>query len=712
MSFVATTVDRFARSQRSSLSTFLIGSTGLFLLSLLAYGSLAPYLGFYLDDWPIIWVYKSQGLSGIHAYFEHSRPFYGYLLSTLFPVLGDSTLAWQVVAVCLRLLCSIALFVFLRSLFPLQLGKAWLAAAFALLYPGFSEQPLAITYIPLHASFLMLLVSFWATIKSTQPGKGQIPFFVLSVISAPIGYLIIDYYVGLELIRPLIIYYSLSRSTPQTTGVRTALTYWLPNAIAFAMYVVWRLFIFKMWPPRYDGGVQLSRILNDPIGEIGSRSLDYLSNVFLASFAAWARTLEPASVDFGAGLSVFASWIVGSVIGLVSVCVVFIFMRSVDENQDPLCEADVRVSGKRLLLLGVAAVLVCGLPLAFANQVIIYSFLFDDRFSLPFVLGVSILFAAALPSDRRSTAALYMISTLLLLFAGAHHFRNQNYFRTDWSNTRSIFSQLAWRMPDLVPETSILMCNTPLSMRANHTAGMLDLLYGKTRDDGTFVYWLFDLDREISWDIKDIELYPGRFYATSLKTSGTLASGVRRFTFRGSAEHAVVVWASPSGTLRVLDPRTTSEITNLSNSCRYASHLSNPSRIREPISYTNAWPLLAIQNGSGGHDWQFNYQAADLARQNKDWTKVAMIADKLQSQQMQGTDVNEWFLFIEGYAMANRLENAVRLTAHVLDKSPKETRALSILWNRILTQRSPGMDAELSILSSLKDRLSIDLIDH
>jgi hypothetical protein len=193
---------------------------------------------------------------------------------------------------------------------------------------------------------------------------------------------------------------------------------------------------------------------------------------------------------------------------------------------------------------------------------------------------------------------------------------------------------------------------------------------------------MFDLDKTI-FERFD-ERYPGKMYATSLTSSGVLTSGVRRSIFKGSADHAVVVWISPSGTVRVLDPSMVEEVTKLPNSCRYASHLSNLNRIQDSLTEHRHWSLLAASNGSGSNEWPVGYQTADLARQKNDWGKVVSIADQLQSKQIQPVDENEWLLFIEGYAMANRLADAVRLTERILDMSVKETKALSMLWSRVL----------------------------
>jgi hypothetical protein len=684
----------------------LIGSTGLLLLTLLVYGSLAPFLGFYFDDWPVIWAYKSQGLAGLQAYFEGSRPFYGHLLSALFPVLGDSALAWQVVAVGVRLLDSIVFFIFLRSLFPMHLASAWLAAALALVYPGFSSQPLAITFSPHHVSFLLLLISFWATVKSAQSARPQIPWIIVSVLTSVMGYLVIDYYVGLEFVRPLIIYYALLQSTVGSARSASVFVLWLPNLLAFSTYVVWRLFIFKMWPPEYDGGTQISQLLTHP-GELIHRALDYVANIYLGSFSAWARTLDSASVDFQSGIVVLASWAVGLGAALVGLCVLFVFTRDLAGQQGTESGADARISGRHMLLLGVAALVVCGLPMSLGSRLIRYDDIFEDRYSLSFVFGISILFASVVTSSWRSTLVCYVLSALLLFSAGAHQFRNQNHFRTDWNNLRSIFSQLSWRVPVLVPGTAMLACNLPLGMHANYTAGMLDLLYGNARNDGGFNYWIVDLNKTI-FERFD-ERFPGRIYATSLTSSGTLTSGVRRFIFRGSADRAVVMWISPSGTVRVLDAMTVDEVTNLPNSCRYASHLSSLNRIQDSLPERRHWALLAVSNGSGSNDWQFGYQVADLARQNKDWMKIASIADELQSKQIHPIDGNEWLLFIEGYAMANRLADAIRLTECVLDLSLKETKALSMLWSRMLPQLPQGSKSELPAISSLKERLLMDL---
>jgi hypothetical protein len=120
----------------------------LLVIAALVYGFFIPRLGFYQDDWPIVWVYYSLGAKGVAVYFKGNREIAGKVFSIAFPIIGTSIFRWHVLVLLLRWLSSAFLFMGFRSRWPEREVQAWMVSAFALLYPGFSEQPMAVTFCP------------------------------------------------------------------------------------------------------------------------------------------------------------------------------------------------------------------------------------------------------------------------------------------------------------------------------------------------------------------------------------------------------------------------------------------------------------------------------------------------------------------------------------------------------------------------------------
>ncbi len=63
--------------------------------TLLTYGVLLPYLGFYRDDWYLLVTAQSEGPTGIISLFQIDRPLLRFLYVGGYRLLGENPLAWQ-----------------------------------------------------------------------------------------------------------------------------------------------------------------------------------------------------------------------------------------------------------------------------------------------------------------------------------------------------------------------------------------------------------------------------------------------------------------------------------------------------------------------------------------------------------------------------------------------------------------------------------------
>ncbi|MGB7116434.1 MAG: hypothetical protein WBD56_09845, partial [Anaerolineales bacterium] len=124
----------------------LIIPAALLLLSLISYAPLIPWLGFYWDDWPTIWFYHSLGAGGFREVFAVDRPLLSWMFMLTTPLMGESTIAWQIFGLFTRWLSSLTLWWMLRTLFPRWKMLAVWAAMLFVIYPGFRQQYISVTY--------------------------------------------------------------------------------------------------------------------------------------------------------------------------------------------------------------------------------------------------------------------------------------------------------------------------------------------------------------------------------------------------------------------------------------------------------------------------------------------------------------------------------------------------------------------------------------
>src|SRR5512135_3700138 len=78
------------------------------LVTVVAYGLLVPFTGFYWDDWPFAWIARFLGPADFIPAFAGFRPFLGPIFFATTSVLPPDPLLWQVFALFIRFLAALA----------------------------------------------------------------------------------------------------------------------------------------------------------------------------------------------------------------------------------------------------------------------------------------------------------------------------------------------------------------------------------------------------------------------------------------------------------------------------------------------------------------------------------------------------------------------------------------------------------------------------
>jgi len=86
----------------------------IFLTAVLTYGSGIPKLGYYYDDWYLLWSGQSRGAASLISLFSTDRPFMGVVYSITYRFLGDTIINWHLYALLWRLIGGLAFFWILR----------------------------------------------------------------------------------------------------------------------------------------------------------------------------------------------------------------------------------------------------------------------------------------------------------------------------------------------------------------------------------------------------------------------------------------------------------------------------------------------------------------------------------------------------------------------------------------------------------------------
>ncbi len=675
--------------------------SALFAVGALVYGVFIFSLGFYWDDWPVVWVFNALGSRGVANYIAGNRPVTGWIYATLAPILGMSPIGWQVVALAVRCASSAILYVAFCALWPKRKDLAWLLAMLVLLYPGFTQQPIAVSYLSQHLSFLLFVVSLTTTIFSITVPDYRWLSLPVSVITEGLSYLIIEYFAGLELFRLFVIVVLSSRDTWNLKKLRTALIAWSPYATVWTAYIVWRVSVLRVVSPDekarvMDIGSDLSKFLSSPIHEASIRFLGAIQNILTATILAWARPFSPDLIKLDSRSAILSWAIAAIVIGIA----IYMLRRLTSSTRRVALEPsddEVRRFPRSVLTLGVLGLGVAGLPFVVSGLVATFTThpSFEDRFTLSFMLPASLILSSFLMCFGRTRLSRELLVSLVLFAFSVFQIKNSNLYRHDWLTQKTLFWQIAWRAPALKQGTSLFADDLPVSLYGNHSAGLLNLLYNRDDGAGRLNYFIFDLSElsieKLSWEGVNLSYRPG----------DPIVGRLRSFQFQGNTDQSLVSWISPSGTFRIVTQPYANEILRGSALCISLSYLSRPGEVIDDAPGLPAGPLLKIFGSEPKHEWLYFYQKAELERQLRDWDAVAMLGDEVIKQGYNPTDPSEWFPFIEGYARTHRYRRAVDISNRVLEESPDGLPALSSLWLRVKSddlQNSAELNTALGVL--------------
>ncbi len=181
----------------------------LLALCAVSYGLLAGKLGYYWDDWTIVWYIHFLGPSSFPAAFAFDRPLLApiYMLTT--SLLGESPLSWQIFAIFTRWLACLALWWTLRAVWPkFEVETACVAFLFAV-YPGFKQQYIAITYGNAFLVLALYLASWGLMVWALRKPRWFWQFYLVSILVSIYAVFTAEHYFGLEFLRPVFLWLAL-----------------------------------------------------------------------------------------------------------------------------------------------------------------------------------------------------------------------------------------------------------------------------------------------------------------------------------------------------------------------------------------------------------------------------------------------------------------------------------------------------------------------
>jgi hypothetical protein len=650
----------------------------ILLVTALSYGILIPQLGFYRDDWYMLWTGQSNlGLSGIIQLFQTDRPLIGWTYAALFKLFHTNTLAWHSAALLCKAGTGLAVLWLMRLLWPTKRLETTCAALLFVLYPGFYQQPVAATFIidliGLNAAFISIALTVYALQTSNRWLK-----VAVTLVSAALALFYVALYeatIGLEVVRWALVWYVVwtteGRVAAGFEAYRDPLrkvslrAFWqlIPYLLTIAGFIVWRLFFFESVRRATNINVLLADYASNPLYSLSQILFGYLKDLFETIVSAWfvpfyLFTAEGRYTDFLSALGVTLA-----VLALVAAYVLWFRRQSSADESDDLFPRHLLLLGLVAVTLPSAVIVVLGRNVLFGTQ--------WDRYTTQSMLGVALLVTGALFYYLRGSGRWTVFFSLLFL-AVMTHYHSAAYHARFWNYERNVVWQLAWRAPGLQPGTTIIT-SLPDGYRLAEEYevwGPLNMAYSPGQS--------MLVSGQVPYDGMALDILDGKKESRTLRNLNVK---------RDYGKPLVLSMPSQNSCLHVLDGQHPAW-----------PYYENP-RIKEIAAFskldlidltaTPVTPSVTTFGAEPEHGWCFYYQKMGLALQAGDFAAAALLADETAQKGLKPSDETEWLPVVYAYVNTGQTDKASS-AADEIDKSVRRYLCLQQAAANPWPRSSPG----------------------
>ncbi|BBB48270.1 hypothetical protein [Pelolinea submarina] len=615
----------------------------MLVICFLSYGVLIPALGFYWDDFPILFLYKTFGASGFPEFLASDRPFsaWNFMLTT--SLFKFNPLGYHLLAFALRYLSVILFYWIFRTVWPERRKIAAVAAGIFAIYPGFHQQPIALIYCHHFSVFDLFLLSVLLMLQNAKREKFNWPLAIVSYVGA-LGMFSIENFATLEMLRPLLLWILLKPKFKDFKAlIKAILKLWLPYLLIFGAFMFWRVFIFKF--PTYEPDL-LEGYQSSPTSILVTLFSRIPKDFFTVTVKAWLDSFRiPKVSDFGTSAT-YLFWALSAAGALLSA-----LFLSLLGNDKPVEKATQKKPLWEWLVVGLFLYCLAGSIVWVLDMPLEIEFAWD-RMTLAFIPGVAVIAALIYALVDKSHFAANLLVCLLIGSAVGAHFENEMSYKRDWEDMQNLFWQMSWRMPDLEPGTVVLGSDIGVDYYSdNSLTAPLNLMYAPDSRsyDLNYVFYYSDV-RLGSW-------------LSALEPGVAIHQPYRSFDFNGSTDRVVAVKYDPPACLQVMDRTYANSIAlpNLSETQVSELKLTDLSLIKSEPAHQ---PLTDIFTNQPQKDWCYYFETADLARQNGDYDQAVALGEEAIAQGYAPRAASEWLPFLESNI---RLENWER-TEYIADQ--------------------------------------------
>jgi hypothetical protein len=603
----------------------------------------------------------------------------GFLLA------GDSPLLWHIYSLLLRWVVALLFWWALIKIWPGQRTSVTLMAALFAVHPAFSQQSIAVVYSLQFVNYAIFLVSFGLMVSAERTLSRRWLWLGLALLTQALHLFIVEYFVGLELIRPLALYLLQSESNWWQRFKKACLR-WLPYLLILCVYAIWRSGVLGGGFDTYEYKTITAFLRIDPRAAF-VEVIEYgLKDILVLLVNTWQATLAPSIIDLSQPYNFFSL----AVAALSAFGLYIILTRPGFDSALPLGKSapagytnNAGTGEGRFLCqaaaLGLFAVLVSFIPSWFVRRHIVEPGNFGDRFALAGLFGASILVVvlAQFFGGRRGRGTL--LAALFIGLAIGAQMRYANNYRWDWERQLRTYWQVFWRAPALQPGTVLVGYDAISATTVNYV--------------GAFAFNdLYQAVRPPLWGSPGFStVSPSVWYVNYPKTP--IAASLDAFLARDwvyvdefdnisvsvRRDNSLGVDYSEGRCVKIM---TVDDLFNynIPDDFRLVAGFSNPALV---LSQGSLAPAERIFGRAPRVNWCYYFQKAELARQLGDWDRVIALKNEADKAGFETLNAYELFPFIEALAMRAEWGSAQKLSAQAYKSLPKSLDGLCLIWRRV-----------------------------
>lgn len=656
------------------------------VIAVAGFGLLANRLGYYQDDWPYIFYAFNKGIPSLteELYYD-SRPNAAWMYIGLFNVLGFTPLVWHITALVTRWLTATMLWYFLKRIFPEHKREATFAIFLFLIHPFFLIQPYAVNSMLYWGGFFFFATSLYLMARTATETTHRIPFIALAVFLEGLHLFTSEYYVGMVLVRPLLLFWLFgAQVTDFRKRVSKAILYWLPYLGALAAYLIWRMFLY-IPPPIGDRNAPklLYALLETPVETIGYLIRIALQDSIIVTFTSWYRTFVPELLSFA---SIF-NWFVLLVTAATFLTVFFFLSKAYppSAHNSRRWLASPLTLGFLLVLLGMAPLWMIGQDIVtHKNQFA------GSRFGIGSTLGAALILAVLIENLLDDIKKKVVLVSVCVALAVSMHLTNAKDFSYSWEKQERLARELLWRAPHIESGTAIVTDEEILGYMGSYSVSFSLITTYQPGNINTPPYWYFPF-YYTNPNVND--------FLTGIPLDGSKLT----MDFKGTSQEMILLSFNPEmqRCLWVLQPQDTN-LRLINDDMRQLAAGSDIHRIQQ--TETEPAPPEALYGETDTQTWCYYFEKADLARQYGQWDEIVRLWAEAQTIGERPDNGFEYIPFIEGFGHTGDWKQVKEMTKFAKRITAGLEPSLCSALDRLADNASASTQKDETI-SNLRDDL-------